>query len=383
MPIDLTKYDSLRRKAESGVSPKFSSFAGLLTSEISLFNRPISNQKKQQFFNDLSSLISARIDIGTALELLAENFRRSKEKELVTTIRDLVIKGKCFSEALNTTGRFSNYEYHIIRIGEEAGQLEVILSELARFYEEKIRLKRKLISSLSYPVMVMVTAVVVIIFMLTFIVPMFEDVFTRFGKDLPPLTKAIITMSHVVSSYATGCLCTISLLIILMQILKKTEWFQKRWSLSLMHTPLVGSLIRKIHLSRFSLCMYLLLQSRTPLVEAIELVKEMVNFFPLKSALGKVQNDILHGQPFHRSISKFRIFDKRMISMIKVAEETNQLDVIFRSLKDQYNAEVEQRTTILGNLLEPVLIIFISVFVGLILVSMYLPMFKLSTSIGF
>lgn len=129
--------------------------------------------------------------------------------------------------------------------------------------------------------------------------------------------------------------------------------------------------------------MYLLLQSRTPLIEAIELVKEMVNYYPLKKALEKVQNDILHGQPLHTSLSKFRIFDKRMISMIKVAEETNQLDLMFKSLKDQYNAEVEQRTTILGNLIEPVLIIFIGLFVGIILVSMYLPMFKLSTSIGF
>lgn len=153
--------------------------------------------------------------------------------------------------------------------------------------------------------------------------------------------------------------------------------------MSIMNTPLAGSLVQKIHLSRFSLCMYLLLQSRTPLVEAIELVKKMVRYYPMKKALGNVQNDILHGQSLHRSISKFRIFDKRMISMIKVAEETNQLDLIFKSLKDQYNAEVEQRTTILANLIEPVLIIFIGLFVGIILVSMYLPMFKLSTSLEF
>jgi len=128
--------------------------------------------------------------------------------------------------------------------------------------------------------------------------------------------------------------------------------------------------------------MYLLLRSRIPLIEALGLVREMLCFYPLEYSLSFISDEIMHGSSLNRSMGHFRIYEKRMVSMVKVAEETNQLDLIFRNLEKQYNSEIEQKTEIIGNLLEPVLIIFIGLFVGLILVSMYLPMFKLSTSFG-
>jgi len=108
----------------------------------------------------------------------------------------------------------------------------------------------------------------------------------------------------------------------------------------------------------------------------------MIRFYPIEHSLDGICDDIMHGNQLNQSLGRFPIYDKRMVSMLKVAEETNKLDLIFRNLEKQYNGEIDQKTEIIGNLLEPILIIFIGFLVGIILVSMYLPMFKLSTSFG-
>jgi type IV pilus assembly protein PilC len=294
-----------------------------------------------------------------------------------------VIDGKSFSDTLRDTGKLSIYECCTLRIGEETGQLVEILKELSGYYAEKIKLRKKLISSLSYPVVVLITALGVIWFMISFIVPMFEDVFRRFGQDLPALTGLIIKFSHGIRNYFVLFLILVIVLIFFRQGFKNKIWFRQISSKVMLLVPFFGSLIRNVYLSRFSLCMYILLRSRIPLIESLGLVKDMIRFFPLQQALDAICEDILRGIYLHKSMSKFKIFDKRMVSMVRVAEESNKLDMIFRNLKDQYNADIEQKTEILGSILEPVLIIFIGMFVGLILVSMYMPMFKLSTSFGF
>ena len=128
--------------------------------------------------------------------------------------------------------------------------------------------------------------------------------------------------------------------------------------------------------------MNLLISAKTPLVTAIELVKKMVGFYPLEISLQTIQDDILKGQPLHLSLSKFKIYNKRMVSLIKVAEEVNQLDTIFLKLSKQYSDEVEHQTSILGSLIEPAMIIFLGAFVAIILVAMYLPLFQMSSTVG-
>ena len=128
--------------------------------------------------------------------------------------------------------------------------------------------------------------------------------------------------------------------------------------------------------------MNLLISAKTPLVTAIELVKKMVGFYPIEVSLDTVQNDIMAGQQLHVSLSKFKIYNRRMISLIKVAEEVNQLDTMFAKLAQQYSDEVEHQTSIMGSLIEPIMIIFLGLLVAIILVAMYLPMFQMSSTVG-
>jgi type IV pilus assembly protein PilC len=381
--LDISLYvkQPAKRKQPS-MSGNLSGIKTILGKEITLFGGTFKNSHRQQFYHDLATLLNAGVDLSSSLDLACESFRKRADRAMMASVREAVIAGDSLSDALKNTGKFSEYEFYTVRIGEETSQLVEILQELSGYFAGKIKLQKKLVSSLSYPLIVLITAFGVIWFMISFIVPMFEDVFKRFGQDLPAITGLIIRFSHGIHGYLGLFFAIAVVLIVTWRLFRHRPWFRRISAQSALTIPLFGSLIKQVYLARFSLCMYLLLRSRIPLIEALGLVREMIRFFPLERSLDVIHEDIMHGSSLNKSMSNFRIFDKRMVSMIKVAEESNQLDLMFRTLEQHYNSEIEQKTEIIGNLLEPVLIIFIGLFVGLILVAMYLPMFKLSTTFG-
>jgi type IV pilus assembly protein PilC len=138
-----------------------------------------------------------------------------------------------------------------------------------------------------------------------------------------------------------------------------------------------------MYLARFSLAMALLTSAHIPVLQSLGLIKKMIPFYPIQSSLETIEEDIMKGKPFHESLSKFKIYDRRMVSLIKVGEEVNQLDIVFNRLKNQYMEEVDYQTSMASGILEPLMIVFVGIFVGIILISMYLPIFELSTSIGY
>jgi type IV pilus assembly protein PilC len=149
----------------------------------------------------------------------------------------------------------------------------------------------------------------------------------------------------------------------------------------LLKMPIFGPLIRKVYLARFCQSMSLLLSSKTPLVNSLELVEEMIGFYPLEFAMQEIKKDILKGESFHHGMAKFPIFDKRMVSLVKIAEEINQLDATFDRLTKQNQEDIEFRTKLIGTIIEPLIIVIIGLIVGVIMVAMYLPMFNLSNVI--
>ena len=217
--------------------------------------------------------------------------------------------------------------------------------------------------------------------MMQFVIPMFADVFKRFNSDLPAITKLVIKISFLVSTYFWWVFLLFLTGLIILSSQRNENWFRKMSSNLILRLPVIGKTFRKIYLARFCHSMHLLISSRTQLISAIDLVKKMISFFPIESNLEIVKNDLMNGMLLNESMSKFLIYDKRMISLIKVGEEVNQLENIFQKLSENYTSEVEYETKLLGSLIEPILIIFLGIFVGAILVAMYLPLFKLGTSI--
>lgn len=353
----------------------------LLNKDISLFSKGLSDKKKESLYGELSILLSSGIDMRTSLEIIMEEQTITSMKLMFKQVYDRVIGGQSISDALLQTGKFSLYEYHSLRIGEESGRMKEVLADLTLYFSKKIKQKRQLSGVFTYPAMVILTALVVVVFMLKFIVPMFTEVFSRFDGELPPLTKLIINMSDSFSRNLGLLIFILTGIFVTAWYFRKKEWYRRYVSLLLLKLPLFGHIINKIYLARFCQNMALLLGSKTPMLKAIQLVQNMIGFYPFELALKVIENDIMHGKMLNQSMQQFPIFDKRMVALTRIAEEVNRLHDVFGKLNTQYGDELEHQIGLIGNLLEPAMIIIVGLFVAIILISMYLPLFQISTSI--
>ncbi len=272
------------------------------------------------------------------------------------------------------------YEVYSLQIGEETGKLIEVLQDLAKFYQNKIKQRRKIVSALTYPCVVLTTSLGAVFFMLRFVVPMFGDVFRRFGGKLPWITEKIIGVSETMQNNFWRVMVLMLLFVAFILFTRKTEKFREVFSRLVLRIPVIGNLVQKIYLARFCNSMRLLINAKLPLLRAIALIKQMIRYYPIESSLQKVEDDIMRGKSLHESLQQFKVYPSKMIQLIKVGEETNQLDYFFGKISEQYIEEVEYKTSALSSMMEPLIIIFLGLIVGVILISMYLPLFQMSNN---
>jgi type IV pilus assembly protein PilC len=280
------------------------------------------------------------------------------------------------------TGKFSPYEFYSIEIGEETGTLNTVVKYLVSYYARVIEQKRKIISAFSYPVLVLLTAFGALSFMLGFVVPMFEEIFTRYGHDLPWITQIVVSISRYFTDNGLMIVFIAIIFVIFIFYLLKLPVVKKNLSFVLLKIPYFGELLQKIILLRFCTAFELLSKAHTPLSESLELLQKMITFYPIAISFEGIKQNIRKGESLYNSMKLYPIYDKRMLSLIRVAEQVNRLDQTFETLKEQYTEEINYKTTMMGNVLEPVLIILVGSIVGLILISMYLPIFEFSSSVS-
>jgi len=358
-------------------------FNELLHKEIYFGSRKLSDKKKQQLYGDLHMLISSGIDLINAFEIISDSYPNAHDKKIIDTIIQRVIEGETLSQAFLKSGLFTPHEYYSIQIGEETANLDKVLSELSRFFTRRIEQRKKLISAFTYPIIVIITAILAVAFMLNFIVPMFEEIYSRFNQDLPELTQYIIKFSHFVPYLIPVFLLLFLMVFAFIKLAGKKPWFIRYRDSLLIKLPVYGPIIKDIQLSRFFSSMELLISSKIPLLQSIVLAKNMIGFYPLNNALGEMEENIIAGKSLNESMSYFPIFTRRVISLIRVGEEVNQLQKTFSILKDIYHNQVEQRLNTISTILEPLMVVFVGLFVALILISMYLPIFKISSNFAF
>ncbi len=354
----------------------------LLEKEITLFGSSFNNKKKEAFYTELSVLLNAGISLKDALTLIVEEQSKKNDKILLSQIIDNIILGKNFSDAVKLHSVFTEYEYYSLKIGEETGTLEKVVKELGVFFRRRNEQRKNIMNALSYPIVVFSTAFLAVFFMLKYVVPMFADIFKQNGVELPALTKFIIAASEGLSNYFWIIVILIGAIFIIKRMIQKKEMYKKISASILLKIPFVGELVRKMYLAQFTQAVALLTSAKVPVLNSLQLTKKMIDFYPLKIALEKVEKAVLTGESLSNSLKLHPIFDRKMVSLIKVAEETNQNEYIFDRLTTQYNDEIQHKSKMLSTVLEPLIIIVLGALVAIILVSMYLPMFKLSTVLG-
>lgn len=375
--IDISRYP---KKKTAAAKTESGGLLSLLNKDISFGSNQVADKKKEGLYVELSTLLLSGIDLRTALDLILVDQENEKDKVLFEQIRMDILSGASLSDALKTAERFSDYEYYSIKIGEETGRLGEVLTDLAKFYKNKIQQRRKIVSAVTYPAIVLCTSMGAVLFMIKFVVPMFADVFLRFGGELPWITAKIIAVSGWFDRYFLFVILLICVAVGIYFVYRKTLWFRKFSSGLVLRLPVVGDLVKKIYLARFANTMRLLVSTDTPLLRSIGLVRQMINYYPIETSLLQVEESILKGESLHKSLSVFPFYPPKMIQLVKVGEEINRMDHFFEKIASQYTEEVEYRTNTISSLLEPLIIIFLGLVVGVILIAMYLPMFQMSNS---
>ncbi|MFL9843549.1 type II secretion system F family protein [Flavobacterium rhizosphaerae] len=342
------------------------------------FGKGFSDKQKEHFYRELGLLLQSGVDFRKSLEIMVRQAKKKSEKDVLTQIKDKVIQGKGIYESMKLSGHFSSYEYYSVQIGEETGLLESVLEELHKFFENKIQMRRQVISVMTYPCIVLLVTFLVLYFMLVKVVPMFSSVFKQFGSELPKSTQVIIMLSNNSGVFFSIFIFVIIAAVASHQLMKNKDSYRSVFTSFLLKVPYFGSLIRKIYLSRFCQSMNLLTASKTNLITSLSLTAKMIAFYPVEKSLQGVIRDITYGELLSDSLKKHSIYEDRLVSMIEVAEQVNQLDKMFENLSDQYKNEISHQTKMIGVVLEPLIIIIIGIFVGTIMVAMYAPMFDLS-----
>lgn len=376
---NLSKESSEKKVTVSGRSK--TDLTAIFQTDISFpWQKQLKEKYKEAFYYELGTLIQAGVDVKNALEIIGSSIKDKKYGITIKSLEERLISGLSLSEAMQSDGQFNDYEISCIRIGEETGRMEEIVVELSKFYGKKIKNKRKLISSLSYPIIVLITAFGAVFFMLQIVVPMFADVFKQFGGELPWLTQQVVKLSDLFKNYTLWILMFFATLYFLVYYFRKDGKVRSIQSSVLLKMPVFGDLVHKIYLARFCSSLSLLVGNSVPLVRSISMVKNMISFYPFEKALEKVETDIIDGKSFHESLRQFDIFPNKLVQLIKVGEEVNQMENLLKKVSEQYNEEVEFKVQAVSGMIEPLLIIFLGLIVGVILVAMYLPMFQISNS---
>jgi type IV pilus assembly protein PilC len=335
------------------------------------------------FTRQLATMVDAGLPLVQALSSLEEQAANKVFKVIIKDIRERVEGGSSFSEALSKHPRVFNRLYvSMVQAGEIGGLLAEILDRIASYLESTHRLRKKVISSMTYPAAVSVIAFVIVAFLMFFIVPKFGEIYDDLGSDLPTPTKILVGISNAVVSNAPWVVLGLIAVIIGFFYWKKTPPGAYMWDKLKLKFPVFGPLLHKVSLSRFCRTFASLIRSGVPILDALQIVatssgNRVVEKCTVESGVG-----VEKGENLSLALSRYEVFPPMMLRMIAAGEQTGNVDLMLEKLADFYDTEVDATLQSLTSLIEPLLIVFLGVVVGGIVICMFLPIFGLSQAVA-
>jgi type IV pilus assembly protein PilC len=347
-------------------------------------NLPGSNRVKLKdlaiFSRQFATMISSGLSLIRALSILHEQTENKKLAETIDDVRNRVEAGSSLSQALAEHEKvFPKLYVAMVRAGETAGMLDQVLLRVAAMYEADVKLRSKIKSAMTYPVIVFVMAILLSTVMLIFIVPVFADMFADLGGELPLLTQVLVSASNFVTSWL-GVLTYVVVPTALWFAYKRIRATEKgRYTLDVikLRLPVFGPLFHKIALTRFARNLSTLMAAGVPILQALEITADTVNNGPIATAIKDVQDSVRQGESINRPLSQHEVFPPMVVQMIAVGEETGNVDGMLGKISDFYDTEIESTTESLTALMEPLMIGVIGGIVGGMVIALYMPMFKI------
>ena len=341
----------------------------------------VSTKALTQFTVQLSTLQDAGLPIVRSLKILEGQMERGPFKAVVGNVTEEVEAGAPLSEAMGRHPTvFDGLYTNMVKAGEAGGELDVILSRLAGFMEKSERLKKRIKGAMIYPAVVFTVTMAILMLIMIFVVPKFEQVFKQMPQlgELPGLTQALQGFSNFLKNEWYIVLGIVILLVVLWKLFKATEVGRRVIDRMKLRLPIVGPLVRKIIVARFSRTFGTLIASGVPILEALDICQHTAGNVVMEESLASVRESISEGGTIAEPLGESGIFDDIVVNMIDVGEETGELDKMLIRVADNYDDEVDVAVGGLVSVIEPVLIVFLGGAVFLIVLGLFLPLLKLS-----
>ena len=354
----------IKRKAK----PLFSSAKPVQSSDISFASR------------QMATMIGAGIPIAQTLRAIGNGHENKSMEDLMLELSRDVESGSALSVALTKHPKHFNRLFtSLTQAGEESGKLDTMLDRVATYNEKVEAIKSKVKSAMMYPIIVLFIAAVVTILLLLFVIPQFEALFTGFGADLPTLTRTIVDLSKWMQNYWYIFIgATVLAIFGFMFAYKRSEKLQFAMDRLLIRLPVLGVILKKSALARFSRTLAIIFSSGVPLVDGMNTVGAATGNRVYQKAVMDVKNDISTGRSLAASMETTKVFPNMMLQMVSSGEESGELEVMLDKVADFFEREVDDAVDALASIIEPLMIVMLGTIIGTMVLAMYLPIFKLA-----
>jgi type IV pilus assembly protein PilC len=335
------------------------------------------------FSRQFATMIGAGLPLIQCLDILRSQQENKTFKTILKDIKENVEGGSTLADALSKhSGTFDDLFVNMVSAGETGGILDTILERLSAFMEKAMKLKKQVKSAMTYPVIVLIIAVLVIGVILVFVIPVFEKMFADFGGALPAPTQMVVTLSRFVKGNILYMLGAIVIFVFAFKKFYSTEKGRTLVDDYLLKLPVFGILLRKVAVAKFTRTLGTMVSSGVPILDALDIVAKTAGNKTVEGAIYNVRSAISEGRTMADPLAESGVFPSMVCQMVAVGESTGALDSMLSKIADYYDDEVDAAVDSLTSMIEPFMMVFLGVTIGGLVISMYLPIFKMAGMVG-
>lgn len=335
------------------------------------------------FTRQLATLVDAGLPLLRGLRVLEKQEKSPALKEILAQLAISIEGGSTFSEGLAQHPKVFNRLYvNMVKAGELGGVLEVVLKRLAEFAEKAQKIKGKVKAALFYPIAVMVVAVGILILLMVFVVPRFQEVFAGMGVKMPEFTLFVLAVSNLVKNNILATMGAMVVLVIIFLVFIRTKFGRLVWDKTQLKLPAIGPVISKVAISRFTRTLGTLVSSGVPILQALTIVKETAGNVVIANAVNKIHESVKEGETITAPLESSGVFPPMVCSMVDVGEQTGAMPEMLMRIADDYDEQVDNAVAAMTSLLEPIMIVFLAVIVGSIVIAMFLPLINMISQLS-
>lgn len=346
----------------------------------SIFQGKVGVKQVMLFTRQLATLVDAGLPLLRGLHVLQRQEKTPQFRAALQGMAESVESGSTFAEALAQFPRvYTPFYVNMCRAGEASGALQTVLTRLAEFMEKSQKIRNKVKGAMVYPLVVLVMASLILAVLMVFVIPKFKEIFDDLlqGQPLPILTQMVVGLSTFIASKWYIGLAGIIAFVVAFKVLAKTKKGMQALDRIKLRLPVFGSLVRKTAISNFARTLGTLLTGGVPILQALNIVKEVTDNAVLSNAVAQVHDSVKEGETIVVPLEASGVFPSMVVSMIQVGEETGALPEMLMKIAENYDDEVDTAVEALTSVIEPIMIIFLAVVVGTIVIAMFLPLISI------